>query len=166
MSKTVGIVMIVFGAALIFIFAAWAMVNIGLDPAARVMVLGVAIVIAAPLIGFGVVALAKGVRESGEDAVIRQQRKLMGMVMTQGKLNLADAALELRMTREQIRQLVYDLISKRLFSGYVDWDGGMLYSEDASKLKGGKCPKCGGELTLAGKGLVKCAYCGAEVFGA
>jgi DNA-directed RNA polymerase subunit RPC12/RpoP len=26
------------------------------------------------------------------------------------------------------------------------------------------CPNCGGELELAGKGLITCPYCGAEIF--
>jgi len=41
----------------------------------------------------------------------------------------------------------------------------MLYSVEAQKLKdNGTCPKCGGKLELAGKGLIKCPYCGTEVF--
>ena len=26
------------------------------------------------------------------------------------------------------------------------------------------CPNCGGALELAGKGLIRCPYCGAEIF--
>jgi DNA-directed RNA polymerase subunit RPC12/RpoP len=61
--------------------------------------------------------------------------------------------------------MIYDLIGKQLFTGYVNWQDGMLYSADASKIKeGGKCPNCGGKLELAGKGMIKCPYCGSEVF--
>lgn len=164
MGKTLGTVLIAIGLGILFLAGAWAFSNAGLDPSARVLALAFGFVVAAPLVGLGVVALAKAIREAGEDAVIARQRKLLSLVMTQGKINLPDAALELRATRDQVKQMVYDLIGKQLFSGYVDWDAGMLYSEEASKLKTGKCPKCGGELTLAGKGLVKCAYCGTEVF--
>jgi DNA-directed RNA polymerase subunit RPC12/RpoP len=31
-------------------------------------------------------------------------------------------------------------------------------------VKSGVCPKCAGKLEVAGKGLVKCPYCGSEVF--
>ena len=27
-----------------------------------------------------------------------------------------------------------------------------------------KCPNCAGELELAGKGVIQCPFCGAEVF--
>lgn len=77
---------------------------------------------------------------------------------------MSSAAIELNITRDQTKAIIYDLIGKQLFSGYVDWDAGMLYSTDAAKLKDGTCPKCGGKLELAGKGLVKCPYCGSEVF--
>lgn len=164
MGKIVGFVLIAFGLGVFFLAGAWALSNAGLDPAARVLVLAFGFVVAAPVTGFGVIALVRAMRESEEGAVIARQRKLLSLVMTQGKINLPDAALELRSTRDQVKQMVYDLIGKQLFSGYVDWDAGMLYSEEASKLKTGKCPKCGGELTLAGKGLVKCPYCGTEVF--
>lgn len=164
MGKTFGIVLIGIGLGILLLAGAWALSNAGLDPSARVLVLAFGFIVAAPMIGIGVIGLAKAMRDSGEEGVIAKQRKLLSMVMTQGKINLPDAALELRMTRDQVKQLVYDLIGKQLFSGYVDWDAGMLYSEESSKLKTGRCPKCGGELTLAGKGLIKCAYCGTEVF--
>ena len=44
------------------------------------------------------------------------------------------------------------------------WDEGTLYSRDAAQLHGHKCPSCGGAVELAGKGVVRCPYCGAEIF--
>ena len=98
--------------------------------------------------------------------MIAKERKLLNLVQTQGQVNLSAAAVELNSTRDEVKQLVYDLIVKQLFSGYVDWDAQKLFSIDAAKIKGGKCPKCGGALEVAGKGLVKCPYCGSEVFTA
>jgi ribosomal protein S27AE len=50
------------------------------------------------------------------------------------------------------------------FTGYMNWDEGLLYSADASKLAHDRCPRCGGEITLAGKGVAQCAHCGSEIF--
>ena len=59
---------------------------------------------------------------------------------------------------------VYDLVHKGLFAGYINWDDGLLISRDAAQLRGNKCPNCGGEVDLAGKGVIQCPYCGAEIF--
>ncbi len=50
------------------------------------------------------------------------------------------------------------------FTGYMNWDEGLLYSADASKLAHDRCPRCGSEITLAGKGVAQCAHCGSEIF--
>jgi len=43
----------------------------------------------------------------------------------------------------------------------------VLWSEQASQMKADrKCPNCGGQVELAGKGVVTSPYCRAEVFWA
>jgi len=162
-SKTLGYILIGAGAIILLLGVVWA-VSAVQDGGGRVLAIFFAFVISAPLIGFGIYTLNKGAGEAVEEVQIKRQQKLLGMVMTQGKVDVSNAAIELNITRDQTKALIYDLIGKQLFSGYVDWDAGMLYSTDASKLKDGTCPKCGGKLELAGKGLVKCPYCGSEVF--
>jgi DNA-directed RNA polymerase subunit RPC12/RpoP len=63
-----------------------------------------------------------------------------------------------------VRTYIYDLIGKDLFRGYVNWDRGELVSAEAAQIKDGTCPNCGGRLELAGKGLVRCPYCGTEIY--
>lgn len=162
-SKTLGYILIGVGAVILLLGIVWAMAAVQ-DGGGRVLAIFFAFIISAPLIGFGIYTLTKGAGEAVEEAQIKRQQKLLGMVMTQGKVDVSNAAIELGITRDQTKALIYDLIGKQLFSGYVDWDAGTLYSTDASKLKDGTCPKCGGKLELAGKGLVKCPYCGSEVF--
>ena len=162
-SKTLGYILIGVGAVILLLGIVWA-VSAVQDGGGRVLAIFFAFIISAPLIGFGIYTLNKGAGEAVEEVQIKHQQKLLGMVMTQGKVDVSNAAIELNITRDQTKALIYDLIGKQLFSGYVDWDAGMLYSTDASKLKDGTCPKCGGKLELAGKGLVKCPYCGSEVF--
>ena len=66
--------------------------------------------------------------------------------------------------RDKVKEYVYDLVEKKLFTGYIDWNDGELISIDAAKIETNKCPRCGGELELAGKGVVECPYCGTEIF--
>ena len=97
-------------------------------------------------------------------AVVRRQKKLLGMVSVQGRVNVAEAALDLGIDREQVKSDVIDLVNKGLFAGYINWDDGDLISVDAAKMDTTKCPNCGGQMELAGKGYVKCQYCGADIF--
>jgi len=129
-------------------------------------VLGIALaaVFAAPLGGVGVFMLIRGQREAAQMAAVQQQKKLLGMVSAQGQVNIAEAALELDVNREQVKNDVYDLVNKGLFTGYINWDEGELISVDAAKMTSNKCPHCGGAVELAGKGTVECPYCGTEIF--
>ncbi len=118
-----------------------------------------------PLGAVGIYLLVRGQAEEKKMNKARQERKLLNMVLTQGKVSFAEAALELGLTRDQVEDLVRDLVGKQLFTGAVNWNDGVLYSKEASQLKADHlCPNCGGELTLAGKGVIECPYCGSEVF--
>ncbi len=126
--------------------------------------LALAVVLAAPFVAVGAFMLIRGQKEAAEMAVVERQKKLLGMVRAQGRVNVANAALELKSNREQVKSDVYDLVNKGLFTGYINWTDGDLISADAAMLSTNKCPKCGGEVELAGKGVVKCPYCGTEIF--
>jgi hypothetical protein len=127
-----------------------------------VLLLGV---IALPLIAGGVVLLRKGGQEAIDIANVERQRKLLGLIGARGQIAIADAVLELKTTREIVDADILELVSRGLFTGYIDPAKGILYSVEASKLRSGQtCPNCGGALELGGKGLVKCPFCGAQVF--
>lgn len=167
--KILGLILIIAGLGLFLLAALW--VGAGVlsekfdDLAAPVLGLGLAFLIAAPIVGIGAFLLLKGRQEAVEMAHVQQQRKLLGMVQTKGQVDVAQAALELKLSRDQVRDMVYDLVNKGFFTGYINWQQGLLYSVDASKLKeGSRCPNCNGALELAGKGVVHCPYCGTDIF--
>jgi len=165
--KTIGIILVAIGLVLLIavsgmlaVFAASA----GLSPAGLALGVVLILIVVLPLIGVGVLLAIRGGQESAEMAEVARQKKLLNMVVTQGKVSIGEAALELGLDRDQVKNYVYDLVGKGLFTGYVNWDQGLLISQQASQMPRDKCPNCGGQLELAGKGTVKCPFCGAEIF--
>jgi ribosomal protein S27AE len=120
--------------------------------------------LAIPLIGAGVFLLARDRSEAARQADAVRQRKILDMVKTRGQVNISDIVLELRSTTEQVRNDLYGLVGMGLLKGYVNWDKGLLYSAEAGQLKNNICPNCGGQLALAGKGVITCPYCGTDIF--
>lgn len=118
-----------------------------------------------PLVGAGAYFIVKGNAEAKDLARVQEQRQLLDIVTTRGQVSIPDLVLELNSSRDKVQSDLNQLVGRGLFSGYVDWNKGMLYSVERSKLQGQQqCPNCGGTLELAGKGLVKCPFCSAEIF--
>src|SRR5687768_8533173 len=68
------------------------------------------LVLVAPLVGGGVFFLTRGRAEEKASERVREQRRLLDMLMTRGQLSIVDVALELGLTREQIESDLYDLV--------------------------------------------------------
>lgn len=113
-------------------------------------------------VGLYLLLISRGeVRSEGK---AEKQRIILNAVTTRGRVGVADLAIECNLSREQVRDYIYDLIGKDLFRGYVNWDKGELVSAEAAHIKDDTCPNCGGKVELAGKGLVRCPYCGTETY--
>lgn len=140
--------------------------NEGLETPARILGLGIALlVLVAPLVGGGLYVLAQGMGDAKTAAEAGEQRKLLNLIQSRGQVKLDDAALELQIPRDNVRNMIHSLVGLGVFSGYINWDEGTLYSSQASELKQlTKCPNCGGEITLSGKGVARCRFCGTEFF--
>jgi hypothetical protein len=126
-------------------------------------VLGV-VIFSLPFFAVGIYLLLISRGEVKAETKADTQRTILNAVMTRGRVTVADIAIECSLTREQVREHVYDLIGKDLFRGYVNWDKGELVSAEAAQIKEDTCPNCGGQVKLAGKGLVRCPYCGTETY--
>jgi hypothetical protein len=117
-----------------------------------------------PFFAVGLYLLLTSRGEIKTESRMDQQRTILNAVMTRGRVSVADLAIECNASRDQVKQYIYDLIGKDLFRGYVNWEKGELVSAEAAQMKEGTCPNCGGKLELAGKGLVRCPYCGTEIY--
>jgi ribosomal protein S27AE len=169
--RIVGIILIFFGLAAIGIAGVWALAEMASDNSSLTLggaAVGVALVfflVTAPTVGVGAYLLVKGRRESAELAEVDRQRKLLNIVLSRGQVNMSDLVLELGATTDQVKAWIYDLVGKGLFSGYINWNDGILYSKQAGSIRETKkCPNCGGQMQFGGKGVITCPYCGTDVF--
>jgi hypothetical protein len=130
-------------------------------------VLGIALFGLLPLLilgGVGIFLFIKGGQEAAEMVDVQKKERLLGMVQAAGKVSLGSIAIELKMTQPQVKDAIFELVNQGLFSGYINWQEGMFYTKDLAQVQTTKCPNCGGQREAVGKGLVKCPYCGVELF--
>ena len=161
-TRILGTVLIVVGLGV----AAWlatGLSEVGKNEPKAGYVLGL-VLFSLPFFAVGLYLLLVSRGEVRAETRVDKQRTILNAVMTRGRVSIADLAIECNLTRDQVRDHIYDLIGKDLFRGYVNWERGELVSAEAAQIKDGSCPNCGGKLELAGKGLVRCPYCGTETY--
>lgn len=167
--RLVGIILIVVGFGVAVIAGLWLALQVSaeqLSSGGALVGAGIAFVPVALLAGFGIYMYVQGGKEAVEESEMQQQRRLLDIVRSRGQVSVTDLALEMKISAEKVRNLVHQLVGLQVFSGYINWeDGGILYSSDASQLRGlEKCKNCGGDIELVGKGVVTCKFCGTEYF--
>jgi len=94
-------------------------------------------------------------------ALNEKQRRLLAMVETQGKARLADLAVDLQVSQDMARRWVQALAQRGCLHGFANWDRGWVYSQPVGQ---DRCPHCGGQQEMVGKGVIQCQHCGVEVF--
>ena len=122
-TRIIGIVLIVVGLGV----AAWLIA--GLAEAVREdrsitgHVLGL-VLFSLPFFAVGLYLLLTSRGEIKAESKADKQRTILNAVMTRGRVSVADLAIECNLTREQVKDHIYDLIGKDLFRGYVNWEQG------------------------------------------
>jgi hypothetical protein len=165
--RTVGLAAILSGIGLscmgclaITFFAVVATNRLGL------LLLGVLItlVLPSPIIRFGIRRFQRGQKILRELDTIKKQKTLLIHISQQGHIPLNELTQRLNSDTEEVKYLVYDLVNKGLFHGFIDLENGMLYSKHAVLLQGAThCPNCGQAQHFTGKGVVPCEHCQVQV---
>ena len=166
--RVAGILFIVGGLALGLIGVAWLVANVTggqLQVTGAVLGGGILAVVVLPLLRVGIFLLVRSGREAVEDAERDALRKILDIVKSRGQLQISELVLELGSTRRQVQDQIHALVGMGLYSGYINWEDGTLYSAEAAKLRDlDRCNHCGGDVSFAGKGVLSCPYCGTEYF--
>ncbi len=166
--RLVGIILIVVGFGIAVIAGLWLATQVTsgqLQSGGALVGGGIAFIPVALLAGFGIYLYVQGGKEAESESEMQKQRQLLDIVKSRGQVAVSDLALEMKTNVDTVRSMVHQLVGLQVFSGYINWDKGILYSSDASKLRElQKCKNCGGEIKLAGKGVVVCPFCGTEYF--
>ncbi len=167
--RLIGIILMVIGFGIAIISGLFLAVQAGseegLSGGAVVVGGGLAFIPIALFIGFGIYMYVKGGQEADEESVMEKQRQLLDIVRSRGQVDINTLAIEMKTNVDAVKDMVHQLVGLQVFSGYINWKEGTLYSSEASNLRElDKCKNCGGEIQLAGKGVVVCPFCGTEYF--
>lgn len=167
-NRLIGVILVVVGLAIALIAGIWLAGQLGtgeLTSGGAVIGAGLAFIPVALLTGFGLYLYAQGGVQAQQESVMQRQRRLLDIVKSRGQVSVNEIALEMSVSVDNVREMVHQLVGLQVFSGYVNWKDGTLYSAEASGLRDLKqCRNCGGEITLAGKGIMTCKFCGTEYF--
>jgi hypothetical protein len=166
--RLVGMILIVVGFGIAVIGGLWLASQVSngqLESGGAIVGGGIAFIVVALVAGFGIYLYVQGGKEAESESEMQKQRQLLDIVKSRGQVAVSDLALEMHSNVDTVKGMVHALVGLQVFSGYINWDKGILYSSDASQLRGlEKCKNCGGEIKLAGKGVVVCPFCGTEYF--
>jgi hypothetical protein len=167
-SRLVGVILTIVGIGVALIAGLWIASQVAsgeLQTGGALVGAGLAFIPVALLVGFGIYLYVRGGAQDKEESAMRKQRELLDILKSRGQVSVSDMAVEMKVPVDAVKRMVHELVGLQVFSGYVNWNEGVLYSQEASQLRSlDKCKNCGGEITLAGKGIVVCKYCGTEYF--
>lgn len=167
-TRLLGILLTVLGLGIAVIAGLWISSNLGagtLEAGGALLTAFFVFILVAVLLVAGIYLFLRSGREAQKQSAMETQRKLIDIVKSRGEVDVHQLALELQTPVGEVKSLTHQLVGLGVFSGYVNWDSGILYSADAKALRElDKCKNCGGALKLVGKGVITCPYCGTEYF--
>lgn len=163
-----GLLFVLGGAALGLIGGAWLISQVGegrMQSGGALVGAFALAVVALPLVGLGVMLMLRGRQEEASDEERAELRKILDLVKSRGQVQVSEVVIELGSSTREVQDQIHSLVGMGLFSGYINWEEGTLFSEEAANLRDlQRCKYCGGEVNFAGKGVLACRHCGTEYF--
>lgn len=96
----------------------------------------IAFVPSAILVGYG--AYGYIIADQPPDEIphvdVRHQRELVDLIHLQGAISITEAAQKLDISENDVRDAVRQLLELQIFTGWVDWNEDMLYSQRTRRL--------------------------------
>lgn len=137
-NRTKYAIMIGFGFGIAILVGLWVAIQVSADqPLASL--LGVALigfVPSASLAGYGAYQYIRVGEEPDiiPDIDVRQQRELVDLIHERGMVTIADASQQLGIGEHDVRDAIRQLLELEIFTGDVDWNEDVIYSQKTRKL--------------------------------
>ncbi len=115
------------------------------------------------LIGLGLYLYTLAGREVYEESMVYRQRQLIDILKARGQVSFSDLAQSLGVSKDQIGEMVSQLLQLQIFSGYVNWSEESLSMTEPSQLQAlTQCAVCNYRLPNDKQASWICPQCGAE----
>lgn len=89
--------------------------------------------------------------------------RLFTILKDRQEMSFAEIGEALGVSEQEAHLAVRHLITKKLFTGYVNWAEGIVYPRPDMTFEEATCPACGSVVKTTPRGTKKCAACGAEL---
>ena len=131
-------VMIGFGFGIAMLVGLWLAIQVSADEPLSSLI-GIALLGFLPsafLAGYGAYQYIRVGEEPDviPDIDVRQQRELVDLIHERGMISIVDASQELGIGEHDVRDAIRQLLELEIFTGDVDWNEGLIYSQKTRKL--------------------------------
>ena len=118
-SRLSGIILTVVGLGVALIAGLWIASQVAselLSSGGAIVGAGLAFIPVALLVGFGLYMFVKGGQQAQEDSMMQKQRQLLDILKSRGQVAVPDMALEMRVSADQVKDMVHQLVGLQVFS--------------------------------------------------
>jgi len=120
----------------------------------------IAFVVIASIVIFGIYLYVQSEADGEPESQMAKQRRLLDWLHDQGTLSLQQIYLELDIDKDDLTEMLDELVGLGAYSGYLNWEDETLHSVSASELRNlHQCKQCNNFISVQGKGVI-CQTCG------